>query len=136
MIPRFEDRIITTDLAVLDLANPISVAGYALSGAGTGGIFNPVLPVAVKLIGYGISTITLGDTVPGNWTLRFRINESGADTATASIPVTVTQTKQTHATVPWSTNPILQAGTSWNVLINGGNKNAFGSYLTLMWEII
>ena len=90
MIPRFEDRIVTTHMAILELANPITSAGYSIAGVGTGGIFNPVLPRAMKLIGYGVSTITLGDTTPGNWTARFRINESGRDTATFSVNVTTT----------------------------------------------
>ena len=138
MIQPFEDwrgRIVTTDLQIFDVTNPVSITAYLLGNVHTNGAHNPVAPRACKLVGYGVSTIVTADTVPGNWTVQVSNLNAGTN-ATFSVGATTTLTRQTAATVPWSTTLIFQAGDHWLAFASGPNKNSFFSFLTLEWEII
>lgn len=94
---------------------------------------NVCFPNAAKLVGVAIMAITFGDTVPGDWTIRVRKNEGGADEAT--FPFTLT-TAATKSAGPPDVEALFQRGDTYHVLANGPEKVAVVARLTLEWEIL
>ena len=95
--------------------------------------WNPVIPRAAQALRIAVETQCATDTNPGNWTARLRRNDSGADTATASIPIT---TSKTRTVVDWSTQALFQAGDNWFILADGASKDTVIIRAILEWRVL
>lgn len=95
--------------------------------------FCPAVPRAMKCTKIAINASCAADTVPGNWTMRFRVDESFADSATASFACSTGFNK---TAVNWSSEVIIQAGSTYYITADGPQKNQVVIRAVCEFEVI
>lgn len=96
---------------------------------------NPCMPTAARLARVGIHAACGAINTAGDWTLRFRVNESaGTDSATIGFPIAVLPGSKTAGV--WSADVILQAGDTYYIVADGPSRNIILARVIVGWEIL
>lgn len=119
----------------VDGANPVALLIMTMEGNSVSPFsLNPCMPRALKAVKIGVLANTAVDLVPGNWTMRLRLNETfGPDIATFSFAVS---TGVNPTAGSWSAEPVIQAGERYYITCDGPNKNGIAVRATLEFEVI
>jgi hypothetical protein len=116
------------------VAGATTAVAYVMEGIGiTAATWNPSVPRACRLSAGSITSQSGGDTVKGDWTLSFFINESATASATATFPGTTTLQ---GTVLDWDSTVLMQPGDRWYISAAGPERNTLITRVTLEFEIL
>lgn len=126
----------TNEFTAQDLGAAVTVVLLAADGLVTAAVntVNPCMPRAVRLAAAGVHSACVAVNTAGNWTLRLRVNEAGADSATFTIGVAAVPGSKNAG--PWSSDIILQPGDTYHLQADGPSRNVVLVRATLLWEVL
>lgn len=95
---------------------------------------NPTFPTAARLRSIGVHATCGVVNVAGDWTLHFRVNNGGADTATFNVPMPAIPGAKTIGQP--SAEVLVQAGQNYYCFVDGPSRNIAFCRVLLEWEIL
>jgi hypothetical protein len=132
-----DSRFVHHTLQANDLGATVTAMAFGMDGLLTGGetiTVNPGAPRAMRLNRIFVHSSCAIVNTPGDWTVRIRVNGSGSDSAT--FVVGNTAVPGTKLAGQMSTDIVLQAGDTYNLLADGPSRNIAFMRAVLEWEVL